>query len=362
MGKIICDVCGTSFPETATQCPICGCVRSGDSVTIAGDTSEADVQKANEYGHIKGGRFSKANVKKRNSGKPIYNVEPSQKTQRPQRSMAQQEHDNNDVSEDNIKQSKKPKKTEVGLIIVIIALLVAIAAVVIYITCSALGIFSPKDGEGSNSVSDSAATSQTTDTTYVDIACTALDVEETSKEIIFTAAGQELQIKVIVTPNNTTDEITFYSDDEEIAIVNETGKVTALRKGETVIYVQCGDLIAECIVKCNFEDAGPENTDTTEPTETTVPEESNPTNPTNSDETYTDADFTLYSTDVTFKYSSRSFNIYTGKIPADQIVWKSNDERVATVKDGVVTFVNVGRAIISATYNGKTLECSVRIY
>ena len=43
------------------------------------------------------------------------------------------------------------------------------------------------------------------------------------------------------------------------------------------------------------------------------------------------------------------------------IVWKSNDEKVATVENGVVKFVGVGRAIISATYNGITLECIVRI-
>ena len=30
MSKIICDICGTSYPETAKQCPICGCVRPGD--------------------------------------------------------------------------------------------------------------------------------------------------------------------------------------------------------------------------------------------------------------------------------------------------------------------------------------------
>ena len=25
MSKIICDVCGTSYPDTAECCPICGC-------------------------------------------------------------------------------------------------------------------------------------------------------------------------------------------------------------------------------------------------------------------------------------------------------------------------------------------------
>ena len=43
MSKIICDVCGTSYPESANQCPICGCVRSGDAVTVRGDTNNTEM-------------------------------------------------------------------------------------------------------------------------------------------------------------------------------------------------------------------------------------------------------------------------------------------------------------------------------
>ena len=25
MSKIICEICGTTYPETASHCPICGC-------------------------------------------------------------------------------------------------------------------------------------------------------------------------------------------------------------------------------------------------------------------------------------------------------------------------------------------------
>ena len=67
MSKIICDVCGTSYPETATQCPICGCVRPTDAVTVNTESASAEVLPKNTYTYVKGGRFSKANVKKRNS-------------------------------------------------------------------------------------------------------------------------------------------------------------------------------------------------------------------------------------------------------------------------------------------------------
>ena len=68
MSKIICDICGTSYPETASQCPICGCVRPGDFQRVS-DESKNEGNNASGYTYVKGGRFSKTNVKKRNSGK-----------------------------------------------------------------------------------------------------------------------------------------------------------------------------------------------------------------------------------------------------------------------------------------------------
>ena len=64
MSKIICDVCGTSYAETLTQCPICGCVRSVDVRTVS-ESEDDELQSAHTggYNHVKGGRFSKSNVK-----------------------------------------------------------------------------------------------------------------------------------------------------------------------------------------------------------------------------------------------------------------------------------------------------------
>ena len=62
MNKVICDVCGTDYPETATQCPICGCARGDAGQTSAGNASE---EEARSYTYVKGGRFSKSNVRKR---------------------------------------------------------------------------------------------------------------------------------------------------------------------------------------------------------------------------------------------------------------------------------------------------------
>ena len=344
MSKIICDVCGTTYPETATQCPICGCVRSGDAVTIAGDTFEADVQQPTTYTHVKGGRFSKANVRKRNAGKPICNVES---TPKPQRSATPKTNE------------KKLKKQETGLIIIVVVLLLAIAAVVVYITCTALGLFVKETPENTVNTTESIETTQTQpeETTAPTVSCESLEVDESSLDVVFTAPGQSKQLVISVSPENTTDLVTYYSEDEEIAKVDDKGLVTALSSGDTVVRIVCGEHEVECYIHCEFENP-------TEPED--MPEETEPTvtAPTTGPNTsYTDADFTLYSKDGTFRISAyRTLNMYTGKVPVNLIEWKSNDERVATVKDGIVTFVGVGRAVISATYNGKTLECIVRVY
>ena len=63
MSKIICEVCGTAYPEASTQCPICGCVRPADANGVPSGPEEKAPERT--YLHVKGGRFSKANVRKR---------------------------------------------------------------------------------------------------------------------------------------------------------------------------------------------------------------------------------------------------------------------------------------------------------
>ena len=109
MSKINCDICGTSYPDTASQCPICGCVRSADS-TPAESVSEG----AGSYTHVRGGRFSRSNVRKRNQGKPVADMPPVR------------EEFPEDLPEEGERQDK-------GLLLAVCLLLLAIVAVVIYI-------------------------------------------------------------------------------------------------------------------------------------------------------------------------------------------------------------------------------------
>ena len=63
MSKIFCEICGTAYNETATQCPICGSPRPA-SAEFSVDTPERSDAETRST-PVKGGRFSKSNVNKR---------------------------------------------------------------------------------------------------------------------------------------------------------------------------------------------------------------------------------------------------------------------------------------------------------
>ena len=344
MSKIICDVCGTSYPETATQCPICGCVRSVDAKIVAGNTNETEAQTASSYTYVKGGRFSKSNVKRRNKGKAAAPVETFVEEEQP-------------ANENGGK--------DAGIVITTIFLLLAITAVVIYIAVrffgpvlfgndfvqtkpttavvetqdTTVGTQDTVDGQTQPTVDEQtqATVPETTEATLATVPCTEITLSKT--EITFESEGAALLLNVTASPEDTTDIVQFLSADDSVATVSEDGKITAVGKGETVIIVTCGTAVAECKVICNIEEAEEE---TTEP------------------ETSTDAALTFNREDFTLNSKGQTWKLYTGDIAANQITWTSDDEKVATIKDGVVTAVGSGMTTVYGEYGGTKLSCVVR--
>ena len=323
MSKIICDVCGTSYPETVTQCPICGCVRSVDAKVVAGSTNEAENQAASTYTYVKGGRFSKSNVKKRNNGNKQTasaedNVQPAQPVQ-------------------------NEGKKDTGVIITTIVLLLAIVAVVVYI---AMRFFAPSlsMGEKPDNNSNTAETTldvtdntdDTTETTLLEIPCTEVVLSKTLVE--FDEVGQSLLLNVTLTPEDTTEDILFATSDESVVTINNDGKLTAMGGGEAIITVICGNVVAECNVICNIE----------------VPTvETEPSAPSADD-------FKLNREDFTMTQKGQIWKLYSGDIAANQITWTSDNENIVTIKDGIVTAVGSGTTKVHGEYGGVKVSCIVR--
>ena len=354
MNKVICDICGTAYPDTAPKCPICGYAKTaGETATVASERRSSE----GGYSAVKGGRFSKQNVRKRNSGKTS-------------------ERSNSERS----RRSQEDEGGNTGLILVVIFLLVAIVAVVVYI---GMKVFNNQDASVSPSVGTSQVTQPTTDsaTTPTDpalgggIACESLQLS--NQTIEFINAGDQWPIQIRTTPSNTTDAVTFESSDPAVVTVDDTGLLTAVGAGQATITVKCGTVTQTCQIKCSFEN--PPTDPVTNPTTPTDPTGQGTTNPTDATTATTpttgvvDPDFTFafrYSTydettgkwDTTLSTQGETWTAYKNNLSVDPgaITWTSDDPSICTVQNGIVTAVAPGKTEIHATYGGKTYTCIVR--
>lgn len=303
MSKVICDICGTSFPESATQCPICGCVRPAEVVSVP----ETEEEKTG-YTYVKGGRFSKANVRKRN----------------------QMRGQTDPVPRGNQEKDSSGKKI-VGLIIVLTCLILIIGCVIAYIFMNWDGLF---DGNQSQSEPDM-------------IPCTSIELSQ--KEFSLKNPGDTAKIQVTFYPFNTTDEIAFTSSDKSVVTVDENGEIKYVGPGEADITVTCGLQSVTCHVVC----------EEVEPV-TVLPTETEPQLP----------EIILDRVDITGdEVIAGAFQwplydpVKNPDLPAEAITWLSDDETVATVDNkGVVYAVGAGSTVIRAIYEGQMLaSCNITV-
>lgn len=311
MNKVVCNLCGTSYPENAAQCPICGYARSAESSADTGNGT---------YTYVKGGRFSKANVKKRNQAAAGIRKE----------------------SAVAVEANASQKNRGTGLTVVVIILLLAIIAVLGYI---ALRFFLPNDFlfEGLDNMTlpnssqeqeyvpteteeeESTADSQTVET-EPDLSCTAVVIDRT--QIQFTAISDEVKLTVELDPVDTIDELTFASSDTSVATVSADGVVKSVGEGSATISVTCGEVTTECSVTCVVP---------TEPKQTIV----------------------LNRKEITFNVEGQSWLLYDGEIPVEDIVWTSDDNAVATIEAGKVIAVGSGDTTVHAAYEGSIVSCII---
>ena len=313
MSKIICDVCGTSYPETSSQCPICGSVRDTELQTVVHDSADPDATSAGSYQFVKGGRFSKANVRKRALQ---YEDEVVRQNEDPQSDDEDDEYEEEDGSNK-------------GLILTAVALFLAILAVCIYI---AIRMFGPGTEKPAPTVPEEPSTqapvntepeeTTTEGTQEVTVPCTMIVLDET--EITLEEIGATARITAAISPSDTTDPVTYVSSDPSVISVSEDGEVKALAAGEAIITVSCGEQTAKCTVTCTY------------------------------------VEFALNRSDITMQREGEEWTLYTGNIPLTDITWMSMDESVATVVNGKVVAVGEGKTTIRATYNNVTADCIVR--
>lgn len=96
----------------------------------------------------------------------------------------------------------------------------------------------------------------------------------------------------------------------------------------------------------------------TEPSETTIPSQTQE-EPAETLPEAPEEPLVLYCSEVTLIQEGQSIQLYTGSRDRNQIVWSSSDPQIATVEDGLVTFLSEGDARITATTPWEEVSCLV---
>lgn len=321
--KIICDVCGTTFSETATHCPICGCAKSPTAKTIPGDDVQMrqGASAANTY--ARGGRFSKSNVQR------------SSRTHASEGRYTPDRNRRNDAPE-----------TNKGLIAVVVILLLAIILVVVYIGVSVLSNLGGAANNGGNNPGTSSY--QQNDGGDKTVPCTSITLGVKLHE--FTSETDQLLLSVRREPENTTEPVTFLSSDPEVATVDANGLIQpGTKQGEATITVICGSISETCQIISTVGEIP-------EPPVPDVPEVQLPAGFVLKLETYKG------SGEITIAAEGASHQLYKESmgIKASDITWTSSDPAVAKVENGKVIGVDRGTCTITATIGDQTATCLVR--
>lgn len=345
MSKITCDICGTTYAQTAPCCPICGNSRNSD----------IDAQMENL----------------------IPNEEEEISFSGRKREIFDFDEVNSEVYEDDYHTCEESDGEEPSgqNTFLIIALTVLIALMLIAAGYIFVRFYLPNmGGEPTIPATTAAVTESVTEaTTEPSIPCENL-VMTSGASAILSAEGQNFLLHVQAQPGNTTDKILYTSGNEAIATVTEDGRITAVSEGDTIIYIACGKQTLECPVTVQYvADTKPPEIDITPPApvvaedvpqqtepEETVPAQTTPEE-TTAAPTRTDVVLKLKKTDVQLgAYLQFTLELDCDLKP-EEVEWSSEHPYIATVDEkGLVKSVMPGTTVITAKYGDQTAQCTVR--
>jgi len=338
MSKIICDICGTSYQDTADCCPICGCSNEA-AAELLGEDVLAEEMAA--------GAAAESAVTPK---KQIFDYDEANSQRKAE--FVDTDGDEEDFDEEEEEGSRHNVFVVILLTILIVALLLAGGFLVVRYILPNLG-----GEEETVPVVTETQQVQTEAPTEAQIACESLLLKSASQADL-TEAGFSHLINVMVIPEDSTDVLTFESADQSVATVTEDGKITAVGEGETIVTITCGNVQAFVNVVCDFT---PVTEPTEETTEATVAETTAETEP--AKQVDPTIELKLVQTDIRLGvYYYITLQLDCSLDPKD-VEWSSEHPHIATVnEEGVVTAVQAGTTAIIAKYGDQQVQCLVRCF
>lgn len=341
MSKIICEICGTTYSESADSCPICGCSRDAAADFLKDDflTEEfEDVMNLDMHIPAKKKKeiFDFDEVNAPVSEDPVEEDVPYEDEEEPEE---EQERGHN-----------------VFVVILLTVLIVALLAAAGFVF---VRYFLPNMKDNEVQIPETTAVIEATlptvmpETTELRIPCEMLILSSGTAEL--TKEGQYFLMHVQAIPEDTTDKIVYTSANESIATVTEDGRITAVSEGETEIIITCGNINNTCPVVVAYEE---ETLPPTEPTvEETVPETTVATEPA----VKSDVTLKLKQTDIRLGVYYEYQLLLDCGLEQNEVEWKSEHPHIATVDaNGVIKAVKDGTTSIIAKYGDQEVSCIVR--
>ena len=356
MNKIICDICGTTYPETAECCPICGYTQDTAEDIMGEDLLDEAVQTSEA---AFGGRK-----------KEIFDFDEVNSEADEDYDEDEEEYKEEDDEEEEEEASGHNTVLVILLTILIVGLLVAAGFIFIRYFLPNMG------GEEEVPAQTMAVISEEVlEATENTIPCETLIISS-GMVAELNAEGQHFLLHIKAMPENTTDKIIYTSADESIATVSEDGRITAVSEGQTKIYISCGKSSIECPVIINYvEETVPPTTEATEAaeepagTEGTVTDGTEPAEVETAEHAATQAPqqlkegitLKLKKTDIMLGVYYQYTLVLDCDLEQNEVQWSSEHPHIAKVdENGVVTAVKSGTTAITAKYGDQEVTCMVR--
>ena len=352
MEKVICDICGTTYPESEECCPVCG---SFQDLEFNFDLEMEDDD------FLKDSPITASKLQKQEEALEAFLEEP----------------DEEDLDEDEEEEDEAaPRRGKAGVVILLIILIMVLLA-----ACGFLFLRYAMPNLDSGDVGPTETQTQTEapveTTTEPGIPCQQL-ILTSGGTVELTREGEYKLINVIVKPEDTTDKVMYLSSDESVVTVTEQGRLTSVAEGEAVVTIVCGDQKIDCRVKVRFvEETEPPTEETTQPAteetesaaETQAEDAAEETQaPTEAEETIPETQVQLK--DVTLKLKKTDFSMGVGyqyTIPLDcdleysEIEWSTGNAGIAVIKDGVISTLSKGTTQFFAKYGDQTVSGWIRV-
>lgn len=336
MSKIICEICGTSYPETAENCPICGCSRDlSDEFAGEGLIAEEVVSAS-----------GKVSSKKRE----IFDYDEVNPMENDMRTAETAEVEPEELEDE---EEGGSNTFLVVFLMILITLLLAGAGFIFF------KFFLPnmKAAETVPTTEAIVTEAPTTEvTTEPTIPCTNLTLSAGNATL--NEEGQYFLLNVMVQPEDTTDVLTFMSEDESIATVSEDGRITAVSEGETTIFITCGKVQVTCPVVVQYiPETEPPTEATVEATEAETEEATEPAKDYNPD-----IQLKLKKTDISLGLYLTYQLMLDCDLEQDDVEWSVEHSWICKVDEfGNVTALQHGVTDVIVKYGDQEVRCKVRI-